>query len=63
MAKDKLREDVEVIRMKLSNRIDLLTKHEQEYKDSGEPLEAERCDLRARQLYMVLNDIDKALKQ
>jgi hypothetical protein len=62
MSKDKLREDVEAIRMKLSNRIDLLTKHEQEYQDNGEPFEAERCDLRARQLYMVLNDIDKALK-
>jgi len=46
MAKDKLREKIEVIRMKLLNRIDLLTRHEQEYKDDGEPFESERCDLK-----------------
>ena len=62
MAKDKLREEVEAIRMKLSKRIDMLNKYKQEYEDNGDPFEAERCYLKSSQLFMVLNDIDKALK-
>lgn len=57
-----LREDIEFIRAKLSDRIDILHKHVEEYKDEGKKVESIKCDLKARQLLMVLNDIDKALK-
>jgi len=62
MVKDKLREEVQSIRMKLSKRIDMLNKHKQEYEENGDPFEADKCYLKSSQLFMVLNDIDKALK-
>ena len=62
MAKDKFREDVENVRLKLSNRIDQLYTHSNEYKESCDTENAKLSDIKARTLLMVLGDLDRILK-
>ncbi len=62
MAKDKFREDVENVRLRLSNRIDQLYRHSNEYKDAGDAENAKLSDIKARTLLMVLGDLDRILK-
>lgn len=59
---DKFREDIENIRMKLSDRCDILVKHEQEYEEEGRTEQAKVCDIKLKSFLMILGELDKALK-
>ena len=62
MVKDKFREDVENVRLRLSNRIDQLYTHSNEYKDAGDDENATLSNIKARTLLVVLGDLDRILK-
>ena len=59
---DKFRESVESIRAKLSNRCDMLAKHEKEYKNEGRNEQARVCEIKLNSFLMVLSELDKTLK-
>lgn len=61
MKKSKLRISIENIRFRISNRIEVLTKYEKEYKVEERFESAESCRIKAAQLFLVLIDLDKSL--
>jgi hypothetical protein len=62
MEKDKFREEIKRIRMKLLSRIDWQLMNESEYRDADLIDEANISRGKANQLKMVLKDLDEALK-
>lgn len=61
MKKSKLRISIEDIRDRVSNRIKVLIKYEEEYKAEERYEKAEKCRIKAAQLFLVLIDLDKSL--
>ena len=56
------REKIETIRMDIVNGIEDLHLHIVEYKDTEDFEKAMKCDIKRRQLIMVLGRLDEALK-
>jgi len=60
---EKLRKDIEAIRLKLSNRIDQLGNYVYSHREAGNFSSASICNNKRRLLLMIINDIDEALKE
>jgi hypothetical protein len=56
-----MRKKLEKLRTKINGRVEMLHKHESEYRESNEKEQASMCDLKARQFILVLRDIDEIL--
>lgn len=60
--KETLRERIEQMRMRLVNRIEMLDKHIEEYKEANNYEKAMINDIKRSQLLLILGELDKALK-
>ena len=56
------RERIETMRMDIANRIEQLYSNVVVYKDAEDFENAMKCDIKRRQLIMVLDQLDEALK-
>jgi len=60
--KETLKERIERMRMNLVNRIEMLDKNIIEYKESDNYEKAMINDIKLKQLFIILNELDEALK-
>ena len=60
--KETLREKIERMRLDMVNQIEQLYNHVAEYKATDDYENAMKCDIKRRQLIMVLGSLDEALK-